>query len=118
MAKNAQVQTLDGNVYVRRALGTPLFSNGGAGYPPPPVHTILSDFAELQMAGEGYEANGIDYSDFAGPVVVSPQLKRFELLSVFPGSQTGVALPPFVLEMLGWKTDAGPFPGAWAPVAH
>lgn len=118
VAKNAQVQTLDGNVYVRRALGTPLFSNGGAGYPPPPVHTILSDFAELQMAGEGYEANGIDYSDFAGPVVVSPQLKRFELLSVFPGSQTGVALPPFVLEMLGWKTDAGPFPGAWAPVAH
>ncbi len=118
VAKAAQIQTLDGNVYVRRALGTPLYTSGGAGYPPPPWLTTLSDLAELQREGDGYEANGIDYSEYTGPVVLSPQLKRFELLSSFPGSHTGVALPPHVLEMLGWEKDTGPFPGAWSPVAR
>lgn len=116
VAKAAQVQSLDGNVYVLRDAETPFLTNGGAGYPPPPVHTTVSDFGGLQAMEEGYEANGADYSAYTGLVVRSPELKRFELLSGFAGSKGGVDLPPSIDEMLGWNPSQTRFPGAWAPV--
>jgi len=121
VAKNRQIQKLDGNVYVRSssASSASLLMTGNPGYPLSVKELNAFDsLAEFQLLDPNYELKGRNWKSYDEPVVQSPALKRFKLSSSFPDAHHSVELPAAVLNWLG-KTDSQPgFPGAWSPLPY
>ncbi|GAB5558812.1 MAG: hypothetical protein SynsKO_04590 [Synoicihabitans sp.] len=110
-----QVSDLDGNVYVRRSdrTGPPLISWG------PVTDTEngrmpIAELADLRARHPEFSAAAQAFSDYRGVLFKGEHLKRYELMSDFPGSATRVALPEAVLQSLGWSE--ADFPGAYRPI--
>ncbi len=116
IAKNRQIQKLDGNVYVRSsaASSAALLMSGNFVYPPSDQgFDYFDSLVEFQRLDPTYEQNGRNWKSYDEPVVQSPALKRFNLSSSFPDAHHSVELPAAALDWLG-KTDEQPgFPGAW-----
>ena len=53
------------------------------------------------------------FTNYWGPLFKGEHLKRFELLSAFPGSMTAAERPAHIRALLGW--DDTEFPGAYSP---
>ncbi len=110
---DSQLQGLDGNVYVQRTgrAGPPMIAwspvDNDAGSLP------ITDLADLRALYPQFTAAGVIYPEYFGPLFKGEHLKRFELLSTFPGSDAGVSLSPVVDTLLGW--EGGEFPGAYPP---
>ena len=110
---DSPLQSLDGNVYVRRTgrEGPEIISWS-------PVDTQSGQLAvgqldELRDLYPKFSAAAQDYPDYWGPLFRGEHLKRFELLSTFPGANAGVERLAAVSELLGWGTAV--FPGAYSP---
>lgn len=110
-----QVAQLDGNVHVRTgaARGTPLIV-----WSPARTENCLLELgslSELQKLQPQFAAHSLELSEYRGPLFRSPLLKRFDLVSGFPGAAAGLPLPAEVRALQGWDWPDTPFPGAYAP---
>jgi hypothetical protein len=105
-----QVTALDHNVYVRRS---------ELGETPPSIYGVPTDFqtpADLHSLNKNFEPHSQSYSNYFGPSFKGEQLRRFELLSEFPGAKSAASLPSKVAELLGWDSEPAGFPGAFPVV--
>ena len=108
------LQSLDGNVYVRRTglAGPEIIAWGPVDTEASTVQVAQLD--ELRAIFPDFSAAAQAYPDYWGPLFKGEHLKRFELLSSFPGSTAGVERPASIRALLGWGTMT--FPGAYAPI--
>ena len=111
---DSPLQSLDGNVYVRRTgeEGPEIISWSPVDTESATVKVAQLD--ELRAFFPDFSAAAQAFPDYWGPLFKGERLKRFELLSAFPGSTAGIERPASVRALLGWGTH--PFPGAYAPI--
>ncbi len=112
---NPQLKEIDYNVFVR--------GRADASYP-----LILWSPAANEQCQRGFEspdemhrilpqfgAHGKHYSDYSGPLFKGASLSNYALLSSFPGSDKGTALPSDISKLLGGSDKRQNHPGAYAP---
>jgi hypothetical protein len=107
-----QVSELDHNVYVRLGPGgdQPLLTfSPAAGRDCAAAYADLEDF---RAAHPAFEAHGLALAPYAGPLVRSLALQRYELAPDFPGIEAAGPLPEAVRALLGRAADTS-FPGAF-----
>jgi hypothetical protein len=106
-----QVAQLDGNLYVRRGDGAqPLVVwSPAAG---DDCRVEVDSLEGLRRQHPGFEAASVSLSDYAGVLLRSPELQRYELARAVPVSLAGL-VPAEILELLGWKTQQAGVPGAY-----
>ena len=110
---DSPLQVVDGNVYVRRT-----GPEGPAVINWSPAETDSGNLAVAQL--DQLRALYPEFSDasraftnYWGPLFKGEHLKRFELLSAFPGAATAAERPAHIRALLGWDDTA--FPGAYPP---
>jgi hypothetical protein len=105
-----QVQELDGNVYVREGAAGPLVVWGPlAGES---CQRELASIDELRKES-GFEAHGSAFTDYAGALFKSLELRRYELARLLPGLAPAGDLPAEVRRLLGWREGEPRTPGAY-----
>jgi hypothetical protein len=105
-----QVRELDGNVYVRKGAAGPLVVWGPlAGES---CQRELASLDELRKES-GFEAHGSAFTDYAGALFRSPELRRYELARLLPGLAPAGDLPAEVRRLLGWREGEPRTPGAY-----
>jgi hypothetical protein len=85
------------------------------GETPPSIYGVPTDFqlpGELHSLNKDFEANSQTYDDYFGPLFKSEHLRRFELLSDFPGADSAANVPDDILKLLRW--DSAEYPGAFS----
>jgi parallel beta-helix repeat protein len=114
---HAQVNEVDGNVYIRAA--SPLDSGAPAPlitYAPSEAEgctsklASLDDFRKLRPA---FEKNGVEIDRTPRSVLKGPDVGRFELQGVLPNVPAINLLPPEVRSLLGWTEAQSKTPGAY-----
>ena len=110
---DSQLMALDGNAYVRRSGAT-----GPAIISWSPVETetgqvSVSHLEKLRGLYPQFSKADQAYLNYWGPLFKGEHLKRFELLSAFPGSDVGIDLPSEIRVLL--ERGSGIFPGAYEP---
>lgn len=112
LLKDSHLRAMDGNVYARRAGGKaqPLITWGPV--PPKNDSVDLSVLAELTKLQPSFEERGRALPDYAGPLFISPELKRFEVLPAWARQIHAVALPDEARQVLGAEIERA-LPGAY-----
>lgn len=110
--RDAQLQQVDGNVYVRRsgAKPQPLVSWAPAENEKDILEAATLD--EFRKVYPQFEAASRFLPEYRGPLFQGVELSNFEILSGFPAARAGVPLPAEARELLKWPGDAV-FPGAY-----
>ena len=108
-----QVTQLDGNVYVRSdaARPAPLLV-----WSPIPGNTGLAELktlAGLQKLHQQFEAHGKAIASPLGALFQSPDLKRYELIRDLSLPNSAAPMPDEVRQLLGWRKQDTPQPGAY-----
>lgn len=112
---DSPLMSLDGNAYVRRTgPGGPAIVSWSP-VDPESGQMEVSELEELRAVLPEFAAASETYLNYWGPLFRGEHLKRFELLTAFPGSKVGVELPTPVREV--WAGESVTFPGAYAPVS-
>lgn len=106
-----QATSVDGNVYVRAATSGPLVAWSPVAGESCVVETGSLD--ELRKLAAGVEANGREWSGFAGALFRSPELRRFELARPLPGLPAVSGPPAELRRLLGWPEKDALTPGAF-----
>ncbi len=106
-----QATEVDGNVYVRAGSGGPLLV-----WSPVAGETCqveVGSLEELRRLQPGLEARGLSFTEYAGALFRSPELRRYELARLLPGLSAVDDLPPDVRRLLGWPAKDPLAPGAF-----
>jgi hypothetical protein len=111
--QSSQVKGIDGNVYARvEAPGAPPLII----WSPAATESCLATFgslAEFRKLFPLFEANGQQLDRTPPSIFTAPDLERYELLKIIPG--TRVAIPGEVRNLLNWKAGTVLMPGAYPP---
>jgi len=106
-----QAKEVDGNVYVRAGSGGPLLVwSPVAGES---CQVELGSLDDLRKLQPGFEARGRSFSDYAGALFRSPELRRLELAGPLSGVPALEVLPAEVRRLLGWPEKGPLTPGAF-----
>jgi hypothetical protein len=108
-----QLNELDHNVYVRGAEKTsyPLIL-----WSPAPGERCQAGFESLESLRKLYpefSANSRYFVNYDGPLFKGKELGNYQLLPAFPGSKSGMELPPEVGKLLGKSAKDGRYVGAY-----
>jgi hypothetical protein len=105
-----QATEVDGNVYVRMGDGPLLVWSPAAGED---CQAEVASLEELRALAPGLETRGRSFSEYAGALFRSPELRRLDLARVLPGLAEVDDLPTEVRQLLGWEEGAARAPGAY-----
>ena len=106
-----QATAVDGNVYVRAATSGPLVVwSPVAGES---CQVDLGSLEELRKLQPGFEERGRSFSEEAGALFRSLELRRLELARPLPGLPPLEGLPAEVRRLLGWPEKGPLTPGAF-----
>jgi hypothetical protein len=106
-----QATEVDGNVYVRAGSEGPLLVwSPVAGEN---CQVEVGSLEELRRLQPGIEARGRSFTEYAGALFRSRELRRYELARLLPGLSAVDDLPPDVRRLLGWAPKDPLTPGAF-----
>jgi len=106
-----QAEKVDDDVYVRAGSGgTLLVWSPVAG---DDCHAQVASLEELSTVAPGLESEGRSFSEWAGALFRSPELRRLELARALPGLANVDDLPVEVRRLLGWREGDARAPGAY-----
>ena len=106
-----QATQVDGNVYVRAGSGGPLLVwSPVAGES---CQVELGSLEELTKLQPGFETRGRSFTEWAGALFRSPELRRLELAGPLPGLPALEGMPAEVRRLLGWPEKGPLTPGAF-----
>ncbi|MCF3649593.1 right-handed parallel beta-helix repeat-containing protein [Synoicihabitans lomoniglobus] len=107
-----QTATFDHNAYVRTSAGptelitwSPVATESG--------QATYATLGDLQDVVETVDPNGVELSDYDGPIFRSMQLQRYDLSPAFPAATAAGTIPGDVAELIGLDPAAGGAPGAY-----
>ena len=108
---NSQLKELDYNVFTR-GLGTS--DNPLIWWSPVKNEKCRLSFTslnEFQKSNPQFGAHSKYYSNFSGPLFKGAELGNYQLLQIFPASNSGTQLPPEISKLIGhMKLYVGAFP--------
>jgi hypothetical protein len=106
-----QAKEVDGNVYVRAGGGGPLVVwSPVAGES---CQVELGSLEELRKLQPGFETRGRSFTEWAGALFRSPELRRLELAGPLPGVPALEVMPAEIRRLLGWPAKGPLTPGAF-----
>jgi hypothetical protein len=106
-----QAKEVDGNVYVRAGGGGPLVVwSPVAGES---CQVELGSLEELRKLQPGFETRGRSFTEWAGALFRSPELRRLELAGPQPSLPALEGMPAEVRRLLGWPEKGPLTPGAF-----
>jgi hypothetical protein len=73
----------------------------------------LGSLEELRKLQPGFDVRGRSFSEYAGALFRSPELRRLELAGPLPGLPDLEILPAEVRRLLGWPEKGPLTPGAF-----
>jgi hypothetical protein len=111
-----QLRVLDYNVFVRSAGETPaplLLWSPAAGAECQAACATLEEFRKLRPE---FSAHSLDLAGYDGPLFQSGDLKNYEILADFPGSNAGTRVPADIGRVLRETRKDLQYVGAYPPV--